>query len=228
MAKYTPIYDDGESQIKRAMLADLVSWAGKQKRKPILLRGARQVGKSTLVRQLAKEINRELIEVNFELEVELKGVFKSLKPSKILKELRIHFDKSMSPDKILIFLDEIQACPEAIASMRYFYEQVPEVLLIGAGSLLDFALGNSKLSMPVGRIEYRYLFPISFEEFLGAMNENRLLQEINSYKLGEEFSEVAHGKLIELLKEYFCFIRRAYIRLCYDLDEGNAATVKIN
>jgi hypothetical protein len=107
------------------------------------------------------------------------------------------------PQNSILFLDEIQAVPEAIAALRYFYEERPDVPVIAAGSLLEFALEKATFSMPVGRIEYLYIYPMTFEEFLSARKETVLLDEMRSYVPGKPFSTTGHDKLLLLLRDYF-------------------------
>ncbi len=189
--------------LERATLADLSFWLKDNPRKPLILRGARQVGKSSLVRAFCQINKRSLFEINFEQEYKLKHCFESLKPEQILKELEYHFEKIINPEKDLLFLDEIQTAPQAIMSLRYFYEQMPVLPVLAAGSLLDFALAEKKISVPVGRIEYGYIRPFSFEEFLLAKEEKSLFKLLQTYEIRDPFPQTAHEKLSQILREYF-------------------------
>ncbi len=189
--------------LERTTLADLSFWFNHSPRKPLILRGARQVGKSTLVRAFCQRNKRRLIEINFEQQFKLKRSFESLKPEQILKELEYHFEKIINPERDLLFLDEIQSAPQAIVSLRYFYEQMPTLPILAAGSLLDFTLTEEKIAVPVGRIEYGYIRPFSFEEFLLAKNEKHLLKLLRTYEIHESFPQTAHEKLSQILREYF-------------------------
>src|SRR3990172_2177036 len=144
----------------------LQKWWSRQDRKPLLLRGARQVGKTWAVRELAKSIGAKLVEVNFELQPESKQAFNSLEPDKILQALSLLGFPKAEAGRSLLFLDEIQECPRAIVALRYFYELMPELAVVGTGSLMEFALDQERFSMPVGRIESAWIFPLSFGEFL--------------------------------------------------------------
>ena len=148
----------------------LKSWYHKKRRKPLVIRGARQVGKSTLVRRFA--LNNDLIlnEINLEQHLYLDNIFKSLDIDLIIKELDALVGRSILSRDALLFLDEIQATPHAIQALRYFYEIKPELPVISAGSLLEFALADLHFSMPVGRIEYYHLGPLTFTEYLKALD----------------------------------------------------------
>jgi len=156
--------------IPRHAIGLLRDWFLTKPRKPLFLRGARQVGKSTAVRQLAETLGLELLEVNLELASSLRPAFATLDPQTILSEIGFLLKRGGStPDeKTVLFLDEVQAIPSAIQSLRYFYEKFPNIAVIAAGSLVEFALEDAQMSMPVGRVEYLYLQQLSFEEFLVA------------------------------------------------------------
>ncbi len=192
----------------RTIEQELAEWARSSRPKPLILRGARQVGKSTLVREFARKNGYELLELNLERHVRLIPLFATFNMEKILLELDSIFERKVSSvAKPLLFLDEIQAVPSAIAALRYFYEDCPQLRVIAAGSLLEFALNKFQYSVPVGRIEYRYLGPISFEEFLAATGHTFLLDVLNQYRPKAEkdvaiLSDHAHEKLLVLLRKY--------------------------
>ncbi len=179
----------------------LEKWWVKQHRKPLILRGARQVGKSTLVRQFALKHRLNLIEVNLERNLYLNDLFKTMDIHMIILELEALTGKRIKDEKSLIFLDEIQATPLALPALRYFYEDIPDIPLIAAGSLLEFTLSNHSFSMPVGRIEYYHLFPMSFKEFLFEIYPE-LLQYINNFDIDTPIPEAAHNKLLQIQREY--------------------------
>jgi predicted AAA+ superfamily ATPase len=159
-------------KLKRDLLAHLKKWKDSPKHKPILLKGARQVGKSWLAKELGKDFE-QLIEINFEKTPELSSFFEgNLEPHQITKNFGNYFGVKIFPGKTLLFLDEIQICPRAIQSLRYFHEDFPELHVISAGSLLEFELQN--LSVPVGRISINYVYPLSFAEYLSAAGKNNL------------------------------------------------------
>ena len=190
--------------MKRFAEEILLRWLGASSRKPLVIRGARQVGKSTLVRQFAQNNGLNLFEVNLERHPTLLSVFKTNDPDRIMKELEFLCGKgSIRTGKDLIFLDEIQAIPEALQSLRYFLEEYPQIPLIAAGSLLEFALAKHSFSMPVGRIQYLFLYPMSFEEVLEAMSQDDLIALLRTYQIGEDFPATAHTRLLNLQRKYF-------------------------
>lgn len=190
--------------IKRFAEKRLKDWLNEPQRKPLVIRGARQVGKSTLVRQFAENHGLILHEVNLEQHLTLTDIFKSQNISRILNELEFICGKGrIDQSGSLLFLDEIQAIPFAIQTLRYFYEDCPDLPVISAGSLLEFALSKHSFSMPVGRIEYLFLGPMTFEETLDAMDEKSLLNLIRDYKLLDVFPISAHERLLEIQRLYF-------------------------
>ena len=152
--------------MKRTIEEDLLRWKNQKKRMPLLLRGARQVGKTYVVEKLGKKEFEQFITINFELNPEYKKCFNSLEPLKIINALELVTGVTILPEKTLLFFDEIQECPQAIMSLRYFKEQMADLHVIGAGSLLEFALNDSDFRMPVGRVQFMYLRPLSFSEYL--------------------------------------------------------------
>ena len=181
----------------------LAEWLDGSPRKPLLLRGARQVGKSTLVKEFARQRGLKLFEINLEMNRQLAGLFASFQVKKIIQELEALSNLGpLLSENTLLFLDEIQAIPEAIQCLRYFYEEYPKLPVVAAGSLVEFALTTSKISIPVGRMSYLYLGPMSFQEFLLATKREALLQRLKEYKLSDYFPEATHSQAIEALREY--------------------------
>jgi predicted AAA+ superfamily ATPase len=191
-----------EVHMERKAIKFLQNWLVASERLPLVLRGARQVGKTWLVRDLAKSSGRELIELNFEKRPQLAKLFSSNEPSEILERLEASVGKSILPGKSLLFLDEIQAAPDLFSKLRWFAEDMSELPVIAAGSLLEFVLHDHQFSMPVGRISYMHLEPLSFEEFLLAHDKPHLHRFIENYTLDREIPEVIHEQLIALVKEY--------------------------
>ncbi len=186
--------------MKRLLIYELNEWRNSTHRKPLLLRGARQVGKTHLVRQFGNTFD-SFVEINFEKNPSLIQIFDyDLSPSRIIKELSIVLNKKIEPGKTLLFFDEIQQAPLAITAMRYFYEEMPSLHLIAAGSLVDFAI--EKVGVPVGRISFLYMYPMSFIEFLHATNNRLLGMELVNHKPSELMSDVIHQKGLKLLGEY--------------------------
>jgi hypothetical protein len=184
---------------KRLIDKYLEEWKAEADRKPLLLRGARQVGKSSAVRQLALKFH-DFMEVNFEETPKLKTLFASdVSPQRIVENLSIYFGKPVVPGQTLLFFDEIQACPEAISSLRFFYEKMPALHVIAAGSLLEFAL-QSLPSYGVGRVRSLFIYPFSFDEFLEGIGEDQLLKAKQNAGIKNPLPEILHFKLLEWLK----------------------------
>jgi predicted AAA+ superfamily ATPase len=188
--------------MKRDRSAFLVSWLQSKGRKPLVVRGARQTGKTWLVRNLAQSEKKELVELNFEKRLDYESLFSSNDPQEILMVIGASFGKKIDPTKTLLFLDEIQVVPKLLGKLRWFAEEMPELPIIAAGSLLDFALGEHEFSMPVGRISYMYLEPLSFEEFLEAIGKSELREFLRSCEWNKKIPEVIHQELIKRVKEY--------------------------
>ncbi len=189
--------------MKRQLENDLDAWKGRVDRKPLIVRGARQVGKTFLVEDFGHRCFESVLTVNLEQKENLHRLFEGMEPQWIIQELGLYFNQSVVPGKTLLFLDEVQACPKAIACLRYFQEALPDLHVIAAGSLLEFALREFKHSMPVGRIEYLYLYPLTFSEFLSALGEDRLVTWLENYHVGDPFSDTADIRLREFLRLYF-------------------------
>jgi predicted AAA+ superfamily ATPase len=147
----------------RDITKDLLYWKQQPEHMPILLRGARQVGKSYVVEKFGQDHFDNILTVNFELQPELGHCFDTLNPFEILPKLSLLTHHKIEPGKTLLFLDEIQDCPNAIRALRYFKEKFPALHVIAAGSLLEFTLNDADFRMPVGRVQSRYLKPLSFK-----------------------------------------------------------------
>jgi uncharacterized protein len=188
--------------MRRFALDYLKDWKSRASRKPLVVRGARQVGKSYLAHMLAEECFENLLEINLELESDAASLFSSMDPGRILPLLEARFGQPVRPGNTLLFLDEIQAAPELLASLRYFHEKLPELHVVAAGSLLDFALRDQQYSMPVGRIEYLHLGPMSFEEFLAALGRDALLTFVRDYSTADQMPAAIHAELMRLISEF--------------------------
>ncbi|MDR1161479.1 MAG: AAA family ATPase [Tannerellaceae bacterium] len=181
----------------------LQQWSNEKYRKPLMLRGARQVGKTTAVRNLGKRFT-DFIEINFENKdyAAAKTVFEQhSNPQIICSELAALLGKPVTAGKTLLFLDEVQNCTDAISALRYFYEQMPELHVIAAGSLLEFALEEIP-SFGVGRIDSMFMYPFSFSEFLGAMGHETWIRLIDEATPESPVSDAIHGKIVEQLKNF--------------------------
>ncbi|RLA07238.1 MAG: AAA family ATPase [Gammaproteobacteria bacterium] len=186
----------------RFALEFLKKWANNLPHKPLIIRGARQVGKSTLVSIFAKAAKFDLLVLNFEKNPEFEKFFLSNNPAKIISLLETIFNKTIKAGSSLLFLDEIQAKPQVLSVLRYFYEEMPDLHIICAGSLLDFELNSPTFSMPVGRISYMHLHPMSFGEYLQAINKTKLSEFIINWHIKDEMPEPIHQALMQNFKEY--------------------------
>jgi hypothetical protein len=186
---------------KRAAEAHLKTWYQKKRRKPLVIRGARQVGKSTLVRSFCRNNHLILNEINLEQHLYLDSIFQSLDMDGIIRELDAQLGGNVQAPESILFLDEIQATPHAIQALRYFFEQFPNMAVISAGSLLEFVLADLHFSMPVGRIEYYHLGPMTFKEFLDAARPGRATH-LSAFHFPQPIPEAAHRQLSKHQREY--------------------------
>jgi hypothetical protein len=186
----------------RLLAQSLVDWITLEDPRPLILRGARQVGKTWLARDLARQSGRTLVEVNFERDPRMAGVFGQRDPRAIWSDLALALSSESEPADSLLFLDEIQAAPEVLAVLRWFAEEMPRLRILAAGSLLDFALARHDFSMPVGRISYRHLEPMSFEEYLRARGEDRLLERLAAWQPEAELSPTVHERATTLYERF--------------------------
>ncbi len=185
---------------KRLIDFHLDKWKGDPYRKPLLLRGARQVGKTYAVRRLGQGFNY-FVEVNFEQLEGAASIFdKDLVPEKLARALSLLVKAPIIPGETLLFFDEVQEAPRVILALRYFYEQMPTLHVIAAGSLLEFAI--EKVGVPVGRISMLYMYPLSFLEYLVATGDALMAQEILSHHVGIPMEEPIHTAILDRLGEY--------------------------
>lgn len=190
--------------MERSRAVFLKEWlsAKDKDRKPLVIRGARQVGKTWLVRNFAEEQKKQLIEINFERRPQYESLFKANDPRQILLNLTATLGKSIEPHESLLFLDEIQVAPQVLSKLRWFAEELPELPVITAGSLLEFTLAEHSFSMPVGRIGYLHIEPLSFEEFLLAMGKKNSVDYLSNYHIENEIPIAIHEDLMTSFKEY--------------------------
>jgi predicted AAA+ superfamily ATPase len=182
---------------KRGIIEELKKWKISENRKPLILRGARQTGKTTIVEQFAEEYS-QYIYLNLERVADKELFVRYNSINEIVQA--IFFQNNKKAEQMadtLLFIDEIQQSPEAVALLRYFYEDYPDLHVIAAGSLLETLLGKS-INFPVGRVEYRAVRPVSFAEFLSAMDEEQALKQYHTVPV----KEFAHEKLIKLFHTY--------------------------
>lgn len=187
--------------MKRFINTYLSHWKIEEKRKPILLRGARQVGKTHAVREFARQFDH-FVEINFERNQRALTIFdndKSLDPKRVLQDIFALNSEKIEPGATLLFFDEIQMAPRAITALRYFYEEMPELHVIAAGSLLDFAI--EKVGIPVGRVRSLYMYPMSFIEFLVAVGKKNIVEYVINNE-GSPYSQIIHDELLDMLGKY--------------------------
>ena len=190
--------------MKRFIDQDLLRWKSVTNRKTLLIRGARQVGKTYSVREFAKSFDFYL-EVNFESDREIHSFFdKDLSPDELCRNLSAYYNIPILDGKTLLFFDEIQACLPAISSLRFFHEKRPGLHLVAAGSLLEFALKELP-SYGVGRIENLFMYPLSFDEFLLALNQEQLYRIKQTSEYDKPLNTAIHSKLIDYLKQFLLF-----------------------
>jgi len=187
--------------LKRTIDEVLLNWKSAKTRKPLMLRGARQVGKTSTIKNLAKHFSY-FVEINFDEQSNYSLIFeKNLSVFEVCEQLSVLTNTPIIPGKTLLFLDEIQTCIPAISMLRYFYEKMPELHVIAAGSLLEFALADIP-SFGVGRVRSMYMYPLSFREFLMAHEEHSLMELLNKAYVSKPLSEPIHQKLINLYKKF--------------------------
>jgi uncharacterized protein len=187
--------------LKRTIDEELINWKLAKNRKPLMLRGARQVGKTSTVKELASHFTY-FVEINFDEQPAFSTIFeKNLSVFEVCEQLSVLTNTPIVAGKTLLFLDEIQACIPAISMLRYFYEKMPELHVIAAGSLLEFVMDDIP-SFGVGRVRSLYMYPLSFREFLMAHGELLLLEQLNKANVSKPLSEPIHQKLINLYKKF--------------------------
>lgn len=186
--------------MKRLIDYHLKQWKDSPMRQPLLLRGARQVGKTHAARELGKSFS-SFVEINLEENEDARKIFDgNLTAQEIVIKLEAIAGKSIIPRETLLFLDEIQAAPRAILALRYFYEQMPELHVIAAGSLLDFAI--EQVGVPVGRVQFMYMYPLSFIEYLAAIKSKHAIQLLLEHPIDTEISQAIHEMLLQELGQY--------------------------
>ena len=187
--------------MERNAFQELIEWKNSKKRKPLIIQGARQVGKTWLMKEFGKREYKKVVYVSFDRNKKLKNIFsETVETDVLISALELSSNIKIEPSNTLIILDEIQACPEALTTLKYFYENAPEYHIIVAGSLLGVALNNDT-GFPVGKVDFMKLYPLSFFEFLSAIGESqyRNILEEKKFKLITPFAD----KLIYLLKYYY-------------------------
>lgn len=189
--------------MKRAITQSFIDWKNRENRSPLIVRGARQVGKTYSIEEFARSNFSNLVKINLEEKPEYKKLFHDNDVYRIINEISVLFNTTVEIGKTILFFDEIQTSPEAILSLRYFKENLPQLHVICAGSLLDHTLYEMKTSMPVGRVEFLHMYPLSFKEFLEAVNQEGLVRYIEEYNFDQSYSEIIHQQILKNLRYYF-------------------------
>lgn len=188
--------------MKRFVDDHLLQWKHNQRRKVLLVRGARQVGKTYSVRELGKSFPY-YAEINFDETPAIKELFiQSLSVQQIIERLAIVTGTPVKPGETLLFLDEIQACPQALSALRYFQERLPALHVVAAGSLLEFALSEIP-SMGVGRLHSLFMYPLSFIEYLFASEQEALYRTVMDHPVSVPLESIIHNKLLDRLKIFY-------------------------
>ena len=188
--------------MQRFILKKLIEWKESKYRKPLILKGARQVGKTYILKQFGKENYEGVAYFNFDHDEDLYNLFENTKdPKRILEQLAFIYGKAIIPGKTLIIFDEIQECPNALNSLKYFYEEANEYHIACAGSLLGIRLSHT--SFPVGKVDFLNMYPMTFSEFLTADNAQNLVDYMNSLEKIEKIPDIFFNQLEEKLKAYF-------------------------
>ena len=188
--------------MKRTLYKKLLLWKNSRNRKPLLLQGARQVGKTYLVDEFGHNEYSNFIYLNFEQDPDLKTLFTgSLNPQNIIKNISLYIGQKITSNDTLIFFDEIQVVQEVLTSLKYFYEQAQDYHIISAGSLLGVSVGKQS-SFPVGKVNFMTMYPMNFTEYLRAFGEELLAEKLMNTKTVEALPEILHEKLLNQLKMY--------------------------
>lgn len=186
----------------RKIIQYLIEWKNKKGRKPLVLRGARQVGKTTAVLMFGKKYFKNVIYLNLENIEHLRLFRGEISLDDFEKIIQIKFHQKIVPDETLVFIDEIQNSPSLMKLLRFFYEEKPNIHIIAAGSLFQAKIEREGFSLPVGRIEYAYIYPLDFFEYLEAREENELLNYLKSVTFEEIISEAIHKEALRHFYEY--------------------------
>ncbi|MDR3293585.1 MAG: ATP-binding protein [Clostridiales bacterium] len=211
--------------MKRFAMSELIDWKNRKSKKPLIIRGARQVGKTWLLKEFGKTMYKDYIYINFDDNPQMEKLFSlNLEPSRLIEGLSVYSGKAIDRETLLIF-DEIQEVPNALNSLKYFYEDASEYQIVAAGSLLGIAL-HSGTSFPVGKVEFMDLYPMSFSEFLCATGYEKHAKNLAEGNL--DFIGVIKSELIDLLKKYMFVGGMPEAVLSYSQNKNYAEVKKIH
>lgn len=213
--------------MKRKITDDFIAWKNKSKeRMPLLVYGARQVGKTHILREFGERFYKNVAYVNLETNQTASSYFsENIEPERLVRFLETEVQERIIPGETLIIFDEIQTCERALTSLKYFNEKTPEYHIMCAGSLLGVAINREQYSFPVGNVDSMTLFPLDFEEFLWALNEEKLCEEIRrSFKNNEALPHALHEKALDIYKLYLIIGGMPRAILAY-IESGSLLTV---
>ena len=221
--------------MKRFIDQDLKKWKSSKRRKPLIIRGARQVGKTHSVKQFGKQYFNNVALVDLERNIDWHSIFnRDLDAKRICSDLEILLNLKIVPGKTLLFIDEIQACPRAITALRYFYEELPNLHVVAAGSLLEFAMRD--ISFPVGRVQFLSLHPLCFAEYLQAIGKDEAMDIILSAP--RIVTQAIHEFICEELRRYFfiggmpesvlAFVEAGFMQESFEVQAGICDTYRMD
>lgn len=187
--------------MERLLFTDLIKWKQKKNRKPLIIQGARQVGKTWIMKEFGKRYFQTVIYINFDNNPRMKNVFEEdFDVKRIISALKIEHGKNFNSDDTLLIFDEVQEVPKALSALKYFHEDAPEYAIVAAGSLLGIAL-HQGTSFPVGKVDFLQLYPLNFKEFLMAMGQEQLAELLS--KQDEKLISSFSSKYVDYLKKYY-------------------------
>ncbi len=182
---------------------ELLAWKNEDQPLPLIIRGARQVGKSHTIEKFGKDNFESTVVINFEASPKFNSCFEgNLEPTRIVAALEVLIGQRIIPGQTLLFFDEIHLCPRAIMALRYFKEELPEQHVIAVGSLLDFTIADEKFSFPVGRVQFMQMHPLSFKEFLHAAGKSMLVEHLETVTLDKPLDDFLHNHALEFVHQY--------------------------
>lgn len=207
--------------MEREIIKKLIEWKNSKKRKPLIVQGARQVGKTYIIKEFGNRYYENVVYVNFEKNKQIRNqINDDINPLEIINKLELFFNEKITPGKTLIFFDEIQANERALTSLKYFCEELPQYHIIAAGSLLGIKINSKNYSFPVGKVQIINMYALSFKEFLNALGKENLIKEIEKhYVSNEKMDNDIHSLCLKLYRTYLVVGGMPEVVQTY-LDEG--------
>ena len=207
--------------MEREIIKKLIEWKNSKKRKPLIVQGARQVGKTYIIKEFGNRYYENVVYVNFEKNKQISNqINDDINPLEIINKLELFFNEKITPEKTLIFFDEIQANERALTSLKYFCEELPQYHIIAAGSLLGIKINSKNYSFPVGKVQIINMYALSFKEFLNALGKENLIKEIEKhYVSNEKMDNDIHSLCLKLYRTYLVVGGMPEVVQTY-LDEG--------